>query len=165
MSRHFLSSNTRRFGQRAALGMLGAGVAATAVAAAPGVAFADYGPGAQHQVEISASLPANFFGPGTGGGIWLWIELSGLPTGGTGDYQGADCLHHTPIGPTGAGADSGTVAWSDTSGTITITGVTIGGTTPVTITVPDAGHENLPISQVFSGLGPVPGSAMVEVAP
>ncbi|SRR5579875_2368862 len=130
-------------------------------------AFADYGPASQHQVEISANLPSNLFGPGTGGGIWLWIQLSGSPAGGTGDYQGADCLHHTPLGPTGAVPDSGSTSWSSDGATITITGVTVGGTVPVTITVPATdGHYTTDVASVFPGLVPTgTGTAHVEVAP
>jgi beta-glucanase (GH16 family) len=146
----------------------------TAVLAAFGAvmaasASADYGKAAVHQVEISASIQPNLFGPGTGGGIWLWIELSGssATSGGTGDYTGSDCLHHTPIGPTGAVPDSGDVTWTSDGSTITIYGVVIGGGTPVTITVPLSGHERISgdISTLFSGLPHVPGSAQVQVAP
>jgi hypothetical protein len=40
-----------------------------------------YGNGAVHQVEISARITPNLFGPGTGAGIWLWIELDGSQSG------------------------------------------------------------------------------------
>jgi hypothetical protein len=133
-----------------------------------GTAFA-YGNNAVHQVEISASLPPNFFGPGTGGGIWLWIELDGTSSGGTGDYTGSDCLHHTPISPmTGAVADHGDVDWTlnTATGIITITGVVIGGDTPVIITVPESGHETVPVADVFPGLAPPGvGTVQVQVAP
>jgi hypothetical protein len=148
----------------------GAVSVATAVAAigmwGTGTAFA-YGNGAVHQVEISASAQTNLFGPGTGGGIWLWIELDGSQSGGTGDYTGSDCLHRTPIGPTGAVADSGDVQWTSNGTTITITGVVIGGDTPVTITVPESGHLSTDdLSSVFSApIGEVPGTAQVQVAP
>jgi hypothetical protein len=128
-----------------------------------------YGPSAVHQVEISSSIAPNLFGPGTGGGIWLWIELEGTSatSGGTGDYTGADCLHHTPIGPTGASSASGDVTWTSNGTTITIMGVVIGGGTPVTITVPLAGHENTTnTASVFSPpVGGLPGSVEVTVAP
>lgn len=140
----------------AAVGMWGAGTA-----------FA-YGNDAVHQVEISASIQPNLFGPGTGGGIWLWIELDGSQSGGNGDYTGSDCLHHTPISPvTGAVADSGDVQWTSDGTTITITGVVIGGDTPVTITVPESGHLSTnDLSSVFSApVGEVPGTARVQVAP
>jgi hypothetical protein len=105
---------------------------------------------------------------GTGGGIWLWIELDGSQSGGTGDYTGSDCLHHTPISPqTGAVADSGDVSWTSDGTTITITGVVIGGDTAVTITVPESGHLSTnDLSSVFSApVGEVPGTAQVQVAP
>ncbi len=135
-----------------------------------GTAFA-YGNDAVHQVEISASLTPNLFGPGTGGGIWLWIELDGTQSGGDGDYTGSDCLHRTPIEPwTGAVADRGDVTWTSDGSTITITGVVIGGNTPVTITVPESGHESVSLGDVFQGLTPPgvpapPGTAQVQVAP
>jgi hypothetical protein len=136
------------------------------VVAGSGTAAADYGQGAVHQVEISASITPNLFGSGTGGGIWLWIELSGSSSGGTGDYTGSDCLHRTPIGPTGAAPDSGDVTWTSNGSTITITGVVIGGDTPVTITVPEAGHESTTLSAVFSApVGTLPGRVQVQVAP
>jgi hypothetical protein len=143
-------------------------VIAASVSGAVGASVAQaYGSGAVHQVEISANAQPNLFGPGTGGGIWLWIELDGSQSGGTGDYTGSDCLHRTPIGPTGAVADSGDVQWTSNGTTITITGVVIGGDTAVTITVPESGHlstDNL--SSVFSApVGGIPGTAQVQVAP
>jgi hypothetical protein len=152
---------------------LAAGASAAAILGGVGVwgsgtAFA-YGNNAVHQVEISANLAPNVFGPGTGGGIWLWIELD---SGGTGDYTGSDCLHRTPISPqTGAVADRGDVtSWTSDGTTITITGVVIGGDTPVTITVPESGHETVSLGDVFQGLTPPgvpapPGTAHVQVAP
>jgi hypothetical protein len=127
-----------------------------------------YGSDAVHQVEISASIAPNLFGPGTGGGIWLWIELDGTQSGGNGDYTGSDCLHHTPISPTtGAVADRGDVTWTLNGSTITIRGVVIGGDTPVTITVPESGHLSTnDLSSVFSApVGGVPGTVQVQVAP
>lgn len=142
--------------------VLAAGVLGTGKASA-------YGKDAVHQVTISSSITPNFFGPGTGGGIWLWIELDGTSatSGGTGDYTGADCIHRTPIGPTGAHADSGEVTWTSNGTTITITGVVIGDdNTPVTITVPLAGHERTDNASVFSlPVGGLPGRAEVTVAP
>lgn len=141
------------------------------VALGTGPALA-YGAGAVHQVEISANIAPNFFGPGTGGGIWLWIELDGSTSGGGGDYTGSDCLHRTPIPGTGTGAfsDAGDVTWSldTTTNTITILGVTIGdpsNPTPLTIQVPESGHEALTnLAQVFiGGVPPVPASGQVQV--
>jgi hypothetical protein len=50
-----------------------AAAALAAVVLGTGKASA-YGNHAVHQVAISSSLTPNLFGPGTGGGIWLWIE-------------------------------------------------------------------------------------------
>jgi hypothetical protein len=147
-----------------------AAVGGVAAIEAPG-ALADYGSGAQYQVIISANFPPNVFGAGTGGGIWLWIELDGTSktSGGTGEYHGADALHHAPqFGPQGASPDSGdNVTWSLSGGTLTITGVAIGGgTTPVTITVPNSGHETTSLGAVFPGLLPPGiGTAQVQVSP
>lgn len=139
---------------------LAAGVLGTDKAAA-------YGTNAVHQVTISSSITQNFFGPGTGGGIWLWIELDGTSatSGGTGDYTGADCIHHTPLGPTGAHPDSGEVTWAASGTTITIEGVTIGDDNQqVTITVPLAGHERTDNASVFSPpVGFLPGKTEVQV--
>lgn len=110
------------------------------VAAAPGAALADYGSSAAYQIELSANLngqSAKTLG-GTGGGAWLWIELSSDHTG---DYTGSDCGHGS--GGAGAVADSGSVTWSDSGGWITINGVVLNGLGgfPTTITVPDSyGH-------------------------
>jgi hypothetical protein len=41
------------------------------------------------QIEYSA----NFNGHGSGGGIWLWIEIDGGPLDGTADVAGAGCTH------------------------------------------------------------------------
>jgi hypothetical protein len=139
---------------------LAAGVFGTGKASA-------YGNDAVHQVTISSSITPNFFGPGTGGGIWLWIELDGTSatSGGTGDYTGSDCIHHTPLGPTGAHPDRGEVTWRVSGTTITIEGVTIGGDNqPVTITVPLSGHERTENASVFSPpVGFLPGRAEVHV--
>ena len=56
---------------------------ATLTALSAGSAFANYGPGALYQIEISS----NVTGP-HGGGIWLWIEFT---ANGGGDYAGSDC--------------------------------------------------------------------------
>ena len=139
---------------------LAAGVLGTGKASA-------YGNDAVHQVTISSSITPNLFGPGTGGGIWLWIELDGTSatSGGTGDYTGSDCIHHTPLGPTGAHPDRGEVTWSVSGTTITIEGVTIGGDNQsVAITVPLSGHERTDNASVFSPpVGFLPGRAEVQV--
>lgn len=156
----------QKIARLAAAAVLTGSVVAVAMASP---AFADYGKGSTYQVEISANLPANFAGPGTGGGIWLWIELGGGATSGTGDYQGSDCLHGAtnPVGTQGTFVDHGSVTWSLTGTTITIQGVTIGGVIPVTITVPaQYGHEMTDIASVFPFLAPSGlGTSNVQVAP
>ncbi len=132
------------------------------LAAAP--ASADYGAGVAYQVEISANLPGR-----TGGGAWLWYELtpsSPGATSGTGEYHGADC------GRGGATPDSGNVRWSSAGGTITIIGTVFNGFggLPVTVTVPSTyGHEMTDVVSVFPTLGfflpPGAGFAQVQVAP
>jgi hypothetical protein len=147
---------------RAVLGVAGAVTAGAMTVAGTGIALADYGPAAQHQVEIAANFPPNFSGPGTGGGIWLWVELDGTsPTsGGSGQLHGSDCLHHA-LGSTGASPDSASVTWTESNGLITIIGFDLS-----TIVVPGTtGHEELALSNVFPDLGPVPGKAEVTVAP
>ncbi|TMK73099.1 MAG: hypothetical protein E6G50_02525 [Actinobacteria bacterium] len=148
-----------------AAGALAAGI----VGAVAAPASADYGPGAMYQVEITA----NEGGP-TGGGIWLWIELTpgaGSTTSGTGDYTGSDCGHGH-----GAAPDRGDVTWSSSNGTLTISGVVLNGfgplgSVPVTIRVPSTyGHYAYPtnaFSAIFSGLPPfvTGGKAQVQIAP
>jgi hypothetical protein len=154
----------RRLAVFVATGALAAGL----LAALAGGASADYGPGALYQVEITANEP----GP-TGGGIWLWIELTpsgGSTTSGTGDYAGSDCGHGH-----GSARDLGDVTWSSAGGTLTISGVLLHGfgptPVPVTITVPSTyGHYSYPtnaFASIFSGLPPfvTGGSAQVQVAP
>ena len=153
---------------RRMLWLLAATVALTAglLLAAAGPAAADYGPGALYQVEISA----NDVGGVPGDGVWLWIAL--YPDH-TGDYAGADCIHTGSLlghpGLNGAGHQRGDVTWTDSDGTLTITGVAlVGGMFPVTITVPDAyGHYNLLSDDVIGGfaLGSIGGSAQVQIAP
>ena len=133
------------------------------VAAAP--ASADYGPGAQYQVEISA----NNVGGVPGDGVWLWIAL--YPNH-TGDYAGADCIHTGSLlghpGLNGAGHEQGDVTWTDSGGMLVISGVSlVGGIFPVTISVPDRyGHYTIASDSVITGfaLGGIGGSAQVQVA-
>ena len=144
------------------------GVGAAVLFGLAGPAAADYGPTAQHQVEISAAITPNLGGPGSGGGIWLWIELDGSsPTsGGTGTFHGADCLHNL-LGMTSSTSVSGTVTWTDSSGTIMITGYKLGNMIPVGIDVPLSGHETVSLSTVFpdSLVAGFSGTANVVVAP
>jgi hypothetical protein len=142
----------------------GAGcLAAALVGTAATPALADYGPGAQFQVEISA----NNVGGVPGDGVWLWIELN---SNGTGDYTGADCIHSGPGGPNGAGHQRGDVtSWTDSGGKLTIKGVAlVDAQFPVTIVVPDSyGHYVLASDDVIQGfaLGSIGGTAQVQVAP
>jgi hypothetical protein len=131
-----------------------------------GTASADYGPGAQFQVTISA----NNVGGVPGDGVWAWIALY---PGGTGDYTAADCIHTGSLGgpPNHGFNERGDVRWTDSpsSGMLTITGVKlVGGVFPVTITVPDTyGHVVWPSNTVITGfaLGTIGGWAQVQVAP
>ena len=116
-------------------------VGGTLAAVSP--AWADYGPGATYQVELSA----NASGP-QGGGVWLWFELTPSSPGGTsgtGDYQGSDCGH----GGEGAAHDGGDVTWKVDGNNVVISGVVLNGLPgpdgtlgfPTTVTVPAAyGH-------------------------
>ena len=100
--------------------------------------------------------------PGNGAG--LWIELN---AGGSGDYAGVICLHTGPAGLDGAESGTGDVTWSDTGGTLTITGVTlIGHTVRVTITLPDSyGHYTEASARVMTPNIIAGGTAEVQVAP
>lgn len=145
----------RRAGLAASMGLTLAGALLFA-GAAP--ASADYGRTAVYQVEISA----NGVGASTGGGVWLWIELSSDRTG---TYTGSDCGREGP-GAAGAVPDSGDVTWASSGGWLTISGVRLNGLggLPVTIQVHSSlGHYTTTISSVF-GLG-FPGWAQVTVAP
>jgi hypothetical protein len=105
-------------------------VAAFAAALAGG-ASADYGNTAVYQIELSMNIPGH-----EGGGVWLWIELS---SDGSADYSGSDCGHAGQ----GAVSDKGSATWSDSGGSITITGILLNGLGgfPTTVTVPDTyGH-------------------------
>jgi len=163
------SSGSRRRKVAAGTGavVLAAGLV---LAAAPGAAFADYGHGAAYQIELSANLngqAAKALG-GSGGGAWLWIELSSDHTG---DYQGSDCGHGG--GVNGAVHDVGSVTWTDSGGWLTITGVVLNGFGgfPTTITVPDTyGHYSGAVGSYLTL--PLPpfittamGSSQLQVAP
>jgi hypothetical protein len=143
-----------------------AGALATALlVAGAGTASADYGPGAQFQVTISA----NNVGGVPGDGVWAWIALY---PGGTGDYTAADCIHTGSLGgpPNHGFNEQGDVTWTDDgNGHLTINGVAlVGGVFPVTIRVPDSfGHSVLPSDSVITGfaLGTIGGWAQVQVSP
>ena len=115
-------------------------------------AYAEYGPGAVYQVEISANASP-------GPSFWFWAELD--PGGTSGDYQMTDCIHVGRGGPNAAAHASGEVeSWSASGGTLTITGVQIiGGAETVTIKVPlpasGYGHTNAVTLTVTSAIEPI----------
>jgi hypothetical protein len=129
------------------------------LAAAPN-ALAGYGPGAQYQIEISDNSAAGV----PGNGAWLWIELN---ANGTGDYAGAICIHAGSAGLDSAESHTGDLTWSDTGGTLAITGIrVIHGTVPLTITVPDTyGHYTEPSASVMTPDIIAGGTAEAQVAP
>ena len=140
-------------------------IAAT-LATTAGPASADYGRGAQYQVEISA----NNVGSVPGDGVWLWIALN---ADGSADYAGATCIHTGSLlghpGLNGASSDRGDATWTDAGGNLTISGVMLlGGVLPVTISVPDSyGHYVRPSDSVITTAVPgfaIGGSAQVQVA-
>jgi hypothetical protein len=146
----------KRIALAAASALLAGG--GTLAAAAP--AWADYGPGAVYQIELSA----NAGGP-QGGGVWLWIELN---SDGTGDYDGSDCGHGL-----GAVPDRGDVNWSlsDDHKQVIITYVALNGLGgfPATVTVPaKTGHYTGTVGS-FITLPPfIPagvGNSQLQVAP
>lgn len=146
-------------------------LAASFAAVSASGASADYGQGAQYQIELSANL-SSVQGGGIGGGVWLWIELD--QNGGS--YTGSDCGHIAGAPPAGATADSGDLNRSDwfysnadgssnpSGDYVTVTGITLNGLGgyPVTVTVPKAyGHYTgsigsfitLPFPPSFTSLG------------
>lgn len=133
-----------------------------AAAAAGGIsatALADYGSGAQYQVELSANISGQ-----SGGGVWLWISLN---SDGTGDYSGADCGH----GGAGAASDKGDVTWTTSGGSVVISGVVLNGLGgfPTTITVPTAyGHYTGTVGTFLTVPSFIPafvGKSQLQVAP
>jgi hypothetical protein len=125
-------------------------------------ALADYGRGAQYQIEISA----NNAGGVPGDGVWVWIELNG---NGSGDYTGSGCIHTGSAGLNGAGNERGNVTWTDCGGKLTINGVAlVDGQFPVTVVVSDRYGHYVGASDSFIqgfALGPIGGTAQVQVAP
>jgi hypothetical protein len=107
--------------------------AAAAVLAA--TASADYGRGAQYQVEISSN-------PG-GIGFWIWAELGPEQTS---DYQETDCIHLGGGHANDAAAhDAGSLqGWGVNNGVLTMTGMKlIGGAALATVQVAAGyGHSN-----------------------
>lgn len=156
----------------AALG-LGSGLTAGVLLATTGAAFADYGPGAAYQVEISANtnnlIVIGGKSNGSGGGLWFWAALTPTSSsGGTVDYQEDDCIHGVPMAPNGDTHNALSTTYTVSGGTLTIEKVATGAG-PVDITVPSTdGHYVYPDSSfpllfggsVFSLL-----PAQVQVAP
>jgi hypothetical protein len=146
--------------RRIALAAASALLAGGGTLAAAGPAWADYGPGAVYQIELSA----NVGGP-QGGGVWLWIELNSDHTG---DYQGSDCGHGF-----GSAHDSGDVTWSvSASGDqVIITSVTLNGLGgfPATVTVPaKTGHYTGTVGSFITLPAFIPsgaGFSQLQVAP
>jgi hypothetical protein len=122
--------------------LLAAAVVAVALLAGTvAAARADYGPGTQFQVEISANNVQ-------GGNFWFWAALG---PGQESDYQNTDCIHTTAGGnppksggQVGAAHTSGELAsWSDSGGNIEMDGVSIvGGAATANFFISDAQHSN-----------------------
>jgi hypothetical protein len=116
-------------------------VAATAAIAGGAVssAKADYGPGTQYQVEISANSVQ-------GGSFWFWGALG---PGQESDYQNTDCIHSSAggnphSGPNGAAHTSGSlIGWSEHDGLIEMDGVSIiGGLATANFFILDQPHSS-----------------------
>ena len=134
-------------------------LAAAACGATSATALADYGSGAQYQIELSANISGK-----SGGGAWLWISLN---SDGTGDYSGADCGH----GGAGAASDKGDVTWTVSGGSVVISGVVLNGLGgfPTTVTVPAAyGHYTGTVGTFLTVPSFIPsfvGTSQLQVAP
>jgi len=134
-------------------------VAAAAAGATSATALADYGSGAQYQIELSANISGK-----SGGGVWLWISLN---RDGTGDYSGADCGH----GGAGAASDKGDVTWTVSGGSVVIVGVVLNGLGgfPTVVTVPTAyGHYTGTVGTFLTVPSFIPsfvGTSQLQVAP
>ena len=134
-------------------------VAAAAAGATSATALADYGSGAQYQIELSANISGK-----SGGGVWLWISLN---RDGTGDYSGADCGH----GGAGAASDKGGVTWTMSGGSVVISGIALNGLGgfPTTVTVPAAyGHYTGTVGTFLTLPSFIPsfvGTSQLQVAP
>jgi hypothetical protein len=145
--------DVRRGIRRSALLVLAAAAVAVALfAGTAATARADYGPGTQFQVEISANNVH-------GGNFWFWAALG---PGQESDYQNTDCIHSSAggnpgSGPNGAAHTSGELAsWSDSGGIIEMDGVQIvGGLATANYFVSDHGHSNTFTMVVTSELAPL----------
>lgn len=152
--------NIRRASSLSALAAVlttGGGLLATA---AP--AWADYGPGATYQVEISANgNNLSAFGgkaDGSGGGFWFWAALTPTSSSaGTADYQESDCVHNFGL-PNGDSHNAGTANYTIAGDTITI-GPLMTGLGPLDVTVPSTyGHST---TAPFSGS---PAAGLLDLA-
>jgi hypothetical protein len=124
-------------------------------------AFADYGSGAQFQVELSA----NDVGTLPGHGLWLWVELNHDKTA---DYHGSICIHSGSDGTNGATPVSGDTTWTDNGTTLTIpVRITLrtGHQLQLMITVPDTIGHYSGFTGEFLAPNVIGGNAQVQVAP
>jgi hypothetical protein len=118
-----------------------AGVVVVAAAVFGGTAAsarADYGPGTQFQVEISANDVH-------GGNFWFWAALGPNQES---DYVNTDCIHLTAGGNPGATVGAANTrgsltGWSDSGGMLEMRGVSIvGGLATANFIISDAPHSN-----------------------
>jgi hypothetical protein len=141
---------------------IAAALACLVILVAAPSSLADYGAGAQYQIELSA----NNVGGVPGSGLWLWIELN---RDGSGDYTGSVCIHTGSAGLNSAFPEAGDVSWSDNGSELIIRGLVVkfrtGGQVTLTVTVPDAtGHYTGPTGE-FIVPNIIGGGAQVQVAP
>lgn len=133
-----------------------------ALLASPAPAWADYGPGANYQVEISANgNNLSAFGgkaDGSGGGFWFWAALTPTsPSAGTADYQESDCVHNFAV-PNGDSHNAGTADYTISGGTITIDAV-MTGLGPLDVSVPSTyGHSTT------ASFGGYPAAGLLDAA-
>jgi hypothetical protein len=145
-----------------ALVALTATIACVAAVAAPS-SRADYGSGAVYQIEFSANNVGVV--PGTGKGLWLWIELN---SAGGGDFAGAGCKHNGSGGADTATPQAGDVtSWTD-DGTNLIIKLVLNlsaGPTLITFKVPDLLGHYSGLTGSYMAPNPFGGDAQVTVAP
>jgi hypothetical protein len=141
----------RGLGRVGLIALLAGLAAAAMLVGAASTARADYGPGTQFQVEISANDVH-------GGNFWFWAALG---PGQESDYQNTDCIHESagghPGGTNGAAHTSGELSdWSDSNGIIEMDGVSIiGGLATANYYISDQRHSNTFTIIVTSELAPV----------
>jgi hypothetical protein len=129
-----------------------AAVSFTLLVGSASPAWAAYGSGTQHQVEISANDVH-------GGNFWFWAALG---PGQDSDYQNTDCIHSSAggnpgSGPNGAAHTSGSLSsWSDTAGILEMDGVKIvGGLATANYYVSDQAHSTSFTMIVTSEVAPI----------